>query len=61
MFAGPCERRGTESMRENEMIEGRICQLQALLNGVLAVGVEVAALPSFSEAEICCALVGLCE
>lgn len=48
-------------MRENEMIEGRICDLLSLGNGVLAVGVVVAALPSFSEAEICCALVGLCE
>lgn len=49
---------GTE---ENEAIEGKICGLLALGNGVLAVRVITAALPSISEEQICCALVRLCE
>lgn len=49
---------GTE---ENEAIEGKICDLLALGNGVLAVRVITAALPSISEEQICCALVRLCE
>lgn len=48
-------------MDEKAKLENKICDLLSLGSGVLAVGVVQAALSTFSEAEIYCALVRLCE
>lgn len=48
-------------MEDTKAVENKICDLLGLGSGVLAVSVIQVALPTFSEAEICQALVSLCE